>query len=141
MSSKNKTLKLTIPNDIGEEIFINHRQKLIEERLLKSYASEIASIITSLVVKNCNGCIIDHLSQRQHPCLMMETDERLCLYFDQAIDLVCEATVAEHFVNNLQDIKPTVNRLEILKYTCMDWRKVFCLRERRQLKNKTRELL
>ena len=37
MSSKNKTLKLTIPNDIGEEeIFINHRQKLIEERLLNS---------------------------------------------------------------------------------------------------------
>ena len=113
MSSKNKTLKLTIPNDIGEEeIFINHRQKLIEERLLNSYASEIALIITSFVVKNCNG----HPSQRQHPCLMMETDERLCLYFDQAIDLVCEATVAEHFVNNLQDIKPTVNGFGTLKY-------------------------
>ena len=52
MSSKNKTLKLTIPNDIGEEeIFINHRQKLIEERLLNSYASEIALIITSFFVK------------------------------------------------------------------------------------------
>ena len=46
MSSK--TLKLAIPNDIGEEeIFINHRQKLIEERLLKTPAL----IITSFFVK------------------------------------------------------------------------------------------
>lgn len=64
-------------------------------------------------MKNCNGCIIDHPSQRQHPCLMMEADERLCLNFDQAVDLVCEACN-----NSLQDIKPTVNGLEFLKYTC-----------------------
>lgn len=58
----------------------------------------------------------------------MEADERLYLYFDQAVDKVCKATIAEQFVNSLQDIKPVVNELEILKYTCLDWRKLFCLR-------------
>ena len=48
-------------------------------------------------------CIIDHPSQQQYPCLVTKTDERSCLYFYRAVDLVCEATVAEHFVN-LQDI-------------------------------------
>ena len=38
---------------------------------------------------------------------------------------VCEATVAAHFVNNLQNIKPTVNGLEILKCSCMAGEKCF----------------
>ena len=68
-------LTTVIPNK--EEMSINRRQKLIEEKLLSSYGREIASIINRLVEKNCNGCIIDHPSQRQHPCLMMGADERL----------------------------------------------------------------
>jgi hypothetical protein len=78
MPFETSNLKLTIPTDIGEEeLFLSHRQKIIEDKLLNCYASEIASIISALVVKNCNGCIIDHPSQRQHPCLMMESDERI----------------------------------------------------------------
>ena len=34
-----------------------------------------------------------------------------------------------HFMNNLQDIKLAVNRLEILKHTCMDWRSVLFKKE------------
>ena len=61
--------------------------------------------------------------------------------FDDAMDSVCEGTVAENFMNSLHDIKPQVNGLELLKYTCKDWRKMFRSRERRQLKAKTYELL
>ena len=45
-----------------EENYKTHRQSRIEEKLLACYASEIASIITALVMKNCNGCIIESLS-------------------------------------------------------------------------------
>ena len=46
----------------------------------------------------------------------MEANERLCLYFDQAIDMVCKGTIVEQFVNSLQDIKPVVNELEDSKH-------------------------
>lgn len=142
MSSRKSLSKLTMPTDIGdEEKFLSHRQSLIKEKLLKCYADEIAIIISNLVVENCNGCIIDHPSQRQHPCLMMESDEKMWMYFDIALERVCEATIAENFMNSLKDMKPKVNGLELLKYTCRDWRILFCTKQRQLLKKKTHELL
>ena len=137
MSARERLSNLTLPTDIdNEERVLSHRQKIIEERLIKCY-EEIASVINQLVLENCNGCIIDHPSQRQHPCLMMESDERLSLYFDDALSWASEASVMENFMNSLNDIKPRVNGLELLKYTCYDWRTVFCSNERRLLKQET----
>ena len=142
MSARKSLSKLTIPTDIGnEERFLTHRQELIQEKLLKCYAEEIACAISVLVVENCNGCIIDHPSQRQHPCLTMENDERLLLYFDMAFSRVSEASVIEKFMDSLHDIKPTVNGLELLKYTCTDWRTLLCTNQRRLLKQETLKLL
>ena len=133
-----------LPTDTGnEERFLSRRQKIIQEKLIKCYAEEIASVINQLAVENCNECIIDHpsqrqhSSQRQHPCLMMESDERLSLYFDDALSKVSEASVMENFMNSLSDIKPRVNGLELMKYTCCDWRTVFCSNEGRLLKQET----
>ena len=97
----------------------------------------LEEIINQLVVENCNGCIIDYPSQRQHPCLMMESDVRLSMYFDDALLKISEASVMESFMNSLSDIKPRVNGLELLKCTCYDWRSVFCANERRLLKQET----
>ena len=142
MAARKSLSKLTLPTDIGnEERFLSHRQSLIQEKLLKRYAEEIACAISVLVVENCNGCIIDHPSQRQHPCLMMENQERLLMYFDLACLRVSEASVMEKFMNSLGDIKPTVNGLELLKYTCNDWRTLFCTNERRMLKQETLKFL
>ena len=162
MAARKSLSNLTLPTDIGnEERFLSHRQSLIQEKLLKRYAEEIACAISVLVVENCNGCIIDHPSQRQHPCLMMEcngciidhpsqrqhpclmmeNEERLLMYFDLACLRVSEASVMEKFMNSLGDIKPTVNGLELLKYTCNDWRTLFCTNERRMLKQETLKFL
>ena len=86
MSACKSLSKLTLSTDIGnEERFLSHCQSLIQEKLIKCYAEEITSAISVLVVENCNRCIIDHPSQRQHPCLMMENDAKLLLYFDSKI--------------------------------------------------------
>ena len=142
MAARKSLSKLTLPTDIGnEESFLSHWQSLIQEKLLKCYAEEIACAISVLVVENCNGCIIDHPSQRQHLCLMMENEERLLMYFDIACSRVSETSVMEKFMNSLGDIKPKVNGLELLKYTCNDWRTLFCTNERRMLKQETLKLL
>ena len=79
------------PIDIDKREFILYQQrKLIVQKLLKVSAEEIASIISQLVVENCNGCMTEHLSQTHHQCLTMERDERLCLYFDRALEKASE---------------------------------------------------
>ena len=78
MSFQSGLCKLSMRTDIDEsEIILNHRQRLIEEKLLKCYTDEVASEICKLVLLNCNGCRIDHPSQRQHDCLMMEAEEKI----------------------------------------------------------------
>ena len=77
MAFRSGLYKLSMPTDIDEsEKFLSHRQRLIEEKLLKCYTDEVASEICKLVLLNCNGCRIDHPSQRQHDCLMMEAEEK-----------------------------------------------------------------
>ena len=137
-------LRLTLPEPMDiddEEIFQSHRQKLIEDKLLKCYAEEIAIVISKLVNKNCNGCFIQHPSQRQHDCLMMEADEKLWIYFDDALENISQANVMKNFIELLKDITPNVNGLELLKYTCNDWKTLFCVDKRKLLKRETYKLL
>ena len=93
---------------------------LIEEKLLKCYAEEVSAIVSMMLLENCEGCRFDYPSQREHDCLMMEDNQKMLLYFDSALENVSEAKVVETFMNSLRDLKPTVNGLELLKYTCQD---------------------
>ena len=52
-------------------------------------------LISILVLENCEGCHVDHPSQRQHDCLMMEDEQRMWLYFNTAMEKVSEAKVIE----------------------------------------------
>ena len=58
-----------IPTDIDEEEkFLCCRQRLLEEKLLKCYAEEVSTIISMMVLKNCEGCRVGYPSQRQRDC-------------------------------------------------------------------------
>ena len=48
------------------EYFLSNRQIMIEEKLLMCYAEETAFHVMVLVTEYCNGCLIDHPSQRQN---------------------------------------------------------------------------
>ena len=127
--------KLNVPTDLGEdEKCVCCRQRLIEEKLLKCYAEEVTAIISMMVLENCEGCRVDYASQRQHDCLMMEDDQKMWLYFDSSLDKVSEAKVVETVMNSLRDLKPTVDGLALLKYTCQDWRTLLFTKNRGLLK-------
>lgn len=64
--------------------------------------------------------MISQTSQCKHDCLMMEHNERLMLYFDDAVKIVMK-----DFMKSIEHVKPSVNGLEILKYTCNNWRKIW----------------
>ena len=90
----------------NKRLILYHRLRRIENKLLKCYAKEIATMISQLVVENCAGCITENLSQANHECLTMEKDEQLCMYFDEALSKISEAKVREAFIENLKDINP-----------------------------------
>ena len=126
------------PLDIDDkELALSHRQRRIEKRLIRCYATEIAQIITRLVDENCVGCILGQLSQTQHDCLSMQRDERLWRYYDLALGRISDGKIMESFSESLKNIKPEVNGLEMLKYACRDWRIVFCSDQKRALKEET----
>ena len=128
------------PIDIDNREFILYQQrKLIVKKLLKVSAEEIASIISQLVVENCNGCMTEHLSQTHHQCLTMERDERLCLYFDCALEKASETKVMEAFTESLSDMK--VYDFELIEYTADDWKTIFCVEHRQALKHVIFQLL
>ena len=79
-----------------------------------------------MVEKNCDGCLIDHPSQRQHDCLVMQNEEQMLLYFDDAFENVPENDVLRCFMKSLEEIEPSVNGLEVLNYIYQDWRQLFC---------------
>ena len=89
---------------------------------LTNWLSKIATAV-SLIIHHKDSILV-----------MMESDERLSMYFDDALSKISEARVMENFMNSLNDLKPRVNGLELLKYTCYDWRSVFCANEKRLLK-------
>ena len=52
MSARESLSNLTLPTDIGnEERILSHRQKIIEERLIKYYAEELLQLLTNWLSK------------------------------------------------------------------------------------------
>ena len=52
------------------------------------YANAVAHEVQRFCVESCNGCQIDHLSQRQHDCLAMNENQRWQMDGLQAIERV-----------------------------------------------------
>ncbi|KAJ7371905.1 hypothetical protein OS493_022002 [Desmophyllum pertusum] len=49
-----------------------------------TYAALCDPLIHEENVHRCNGCAIDHPSQRQHSCIMMDTEDSWNYYHDEA---------------------------------------------------------
>ena len=60
-------------------------------------------------------------SKRSYENQALEADERIMCYFDEALEMISEAMV-EHFMNSVNEIQPSINGLELFKFTYDDWR-------------------
>ena len=75
------------------------------------YANAVAQEVERLCVESCNGCQVDHLSQRQHDCLVMNENERWQMYGLQAIERVnAKRMVWSEFVEAMRVLKLRVDR-------------------------------
>ena len=69
-----------------------------------TYAAFCEVLVHQAKVNQCNGCAIHHPSQREHSCLMMESEEAWNCYNDEAreqIDLVTVMKTVEKVCSTL----------------------------------------
>ena len=58
-----------------------------------TYAAFFDKLVQEEKVNRCHGCTIQHPSQRQHSCLMMDTEDTWCYYHDEAREQIDLAVV------------------------------------------------
>ena len=51
---------------------------------MEKLLNEMQVKINQLATEGCHGCQIDYPSQRRHACCMLNLDERVLMYFDEA---------------------------------------------------------
>ena len=69
-----------------------------------TYAAFFDKLVQEEKVNRCHGCTIQHPSQRQHSCLMFDTEDAWCYYHDEAreqIDLAVVMKTVESVCSNL----------------------------------------
>ena len=69
-----------------------------------TYAAFFDKLVQEEKVNRCHGCVIQHPSQRQHSCLMLDTEDAWFYYHDEAreqIDLAVVMKTAESVFSTL----------------------------------------
>lgn len=67
---------------------LQHRQRIashVRHVFQLTYAAMLDFLIQEEKVNPCNGCAIYHPSQRQHPCLMMDSEDAWMYYRDDVV--------------------------------------------------------
>ena len=118
-----------------KEPTITERQNTIEELLIEAFAEHLSSEVYKLTQENCNGCKIDHPSQRQHDCLMMDNTTMTYNYLDEAMGRIDQDQAMKNFIDLTNEHLP-MNALEILRYDCKDSRNEIFSRRSEELENK-----
>lgn len=66
-------------------------------QLVRAYAKHIEPLVKPVMKKLCHGCQVDHPSQHQHDCLMMEEEEKIRYCLDDCLKLINEREVMDTF--------------------------------------------
>ena len=100
-----------------DEVVVKSRWPEQEQHLVSCFAKRLAAQITDLSKRDCYGCQNDHPSQIQHDkCIMMNQEEKLDEYLDEAWSLISEETVLHEWYKNLRDFScPPLTTLEIYR--------------------------
>ena len=76
-----------------DEVEKIQRQKiasLIGHVFQLTYAAMFDTLIQEEKLNRCNGCAIQHPSQRKHSCLMMDNEEAWMYYRDDVVEKIAD---------------------------------------------------
>ena len=98
------TSKPTLTVDEVEQIQRKKVATIIGHVFQLTYAAFFDKLVQEEKVNRCHGCTIQHPSQRQHSCLMFDTEDAWFYYHDEAreqIDLAVVMKTVESVCNAL----------------------------------------
>ena len=84
--------------DECEKVTVQHAVAVVGHVFQLAFAAVCDELIQQETLGRCLRCAVNHPSQREHSCLMMDDEEAWFRYFDQAIDdidLAHVMTIAE----------------------------------------------
>jgi len=74
------------PVDECEKVTVQRAVAAVGHAFQLASAAVCDELIQQETLGRCIGCAVNHPSQREHSCLMMDDEEAWFRYFDQAID-------------------------------------------------------
>lgn len=88
------------------------------------YAKEIGDNMFSVFRKKCFGCHNSRLSQMDHTCVTLTTDQQLELYFEDVLMEVDESDILAKWneAASVLDVSSQLIEMFKLKIYCKDWR-------------------
>ena len=81
------------PVDECEKVTVQRAVAVVGQVFQLSFAAVCDELIQQETLGRCIGCAVNHPSQREHSCLMMDDEEAWFRYFDQALDDIDHAHV------------------------------------------------
>ena len=73
----------------------------IQLQFVQVTARVVRGILNDAMVKECNGCLVNHPSQIHHECLMLSGEDCIRFCLDRAILLVDWVKVKEEFWSHI----------------------------------------
>ena len=74
----------------------------IQDLMVKTVAAHVNQVLDAAMRARCNGCKIDHPSQMQHDCVMIEDKAtRVFLALNEALEMLDWKDVQEDFFDEL----------------------------------------
>ena len=74
--------------DEVEKVQCQRVASLIDHVFQLTYAAMVDKLIQQEKLNHCNGCAIQHPSQNQHSCLMMDNDDAWMYYHDEVVEQI-----------------------------------------------------
>ena len=78
-----------------------YRRLLFESYVDITYAHLLLNVSANVIKEQCPGCVIDHPSQTQHYCVMLDGDELFEMYFDNMLHAIDKTQVAKHLLEKV----------------------------------------
>ena len=79
--------------------------KLINKLFISTYAVELCKHLHQLDMQHCCGC---QVKNSHVECLMLTEDEKIELYFDEALQIVDLARVIDRVADNMKPFEITI---------------------------------
>ena len=78
-----------------------YKRLLFESYVDIKFAQLLLDVSAKVIKEHCPGCVIDHPSQRQHYCVMLDNDELFEMYFCDMLKKMDKNLVTKHLLEEV----------------------------------------